>query len=137
MRHLQATDVQLFVHLTWRTQNGRPLLEDDQLRQAAILAVRTGIRSHFCRVLAISATPCQMDMIASFPASLPITDLLRIAHGAAQEALALLRRLMTGNSKEIAIYWEPGYTAHTLNASEAAHAVAYLRQHLIDEPPAA
>ena len=127
MRHLQATDMQLFVHLTWRTQNSRPLLGNDQLRQAAFLAVKARTRSHFCQVLAISATPCQMDMVASFPASLPITSLLRIAHEAAQEALVRLQRTMPGNFLELPHYWEPGYTAHTLNAAEAAQAKAYLK----------
>lgn len=129
--------MQLFVHLTWRTQNGRPLLGGEQLRQAVYVAVKARIRSHFCQVLAISATDCQMDMIVSFPASLPITDLLRIAHKAAQEALTRLQRMMTGNFQELPVYWEAGYRAHTLNASEAAEATAYLRQRLVAEPPAA
>ena len=128
--------MQLFVHLTWRTQDGRPLLGSEQLRQAVYVAVKAHIRSHSCQVLAISATDCQMDMVARFPASLPITDLIRIAHKAAQEALVRLQRMVTGNFQEMAAYWEPGYTAHTLNAAEAAEAAVYLRQHLMGAPPA-
>lgn len=130
MLHLQATDMQLFVHLTWKTQGGRPFLGNDQLRQAAIRAVTARIRSHFCQVLAISATACQIDMVVSFPASLSVTDLLRIAHGAAQEALTRLQQTMTGSFREMPRYWGPGYTAYTLNATEAAQAQTYLRQRL-------
>jgi len=137
MLHLQAKDMQLFVHLTWKTQGSRPLLGNDQLRQVASQAVTTRIRAHLCQVLAISSTACQMDLVASFPASLPIAILLRISEEAAQEALVRLQQMMSGNSRELSGYWGPDYTAHTLNAAEAAQAKTYLRQHLIDAPPVA
>jgi len=131
MLHLQAADTQLFVHLTWGTQGGRPLLGNDQLRQAAILAVRNRIRSHFCQVLAICATDCQVDMVASFPASLPVTSLLRMAHDSAQEALVRLQETMSGNFQDLPRYWGSGYTAHTMSAAEAAQAETYLRRRLL------
>ena len=137
MLHLQAKDMQLFVHLTWKTQGSRPLLGNDQLQQVASQAVTTRIRAHLCQVLAISSTACQMDLVASFPASLPITVLLRISEKAAQEAVVRLQKVMSGNFRELSGYWGPDYTAHTLNAAEAAQAKTYLRQHLIDAPPVA
>ncbi len=132
MLHLQATDPQLFVHLTWKTKDNRPLLGNDQLRQAAYLAVTARTRALFCRVLAIGGTTCQINMVASFPASLPITSLLRISHEAAQDALEGLQGTMSGDVPDIPCYWAPEYTAHTLNAAEAAEAKAYLRQRLGD-----
>ncbi len=133
MTHLQCTDAQLFVHLAWSTHNDRPILGDDESRQAAYLAIMARIRSQFCQVLAIGGTACQIEMVASFPASLPINVLLRVAREAAQEALARQQERMSGNFRELPCYWEPDYTAHTLNAFEAAQAKTYLRQRL---PPA-
>jgi len=135
MSHLQCTDARLFVHLTWGTRDARPILGDDESRQAAYLAIKARTRSQFCNVLAIDSTPCQVHLVASFPASLPINVLLRIAREAAQEALVRLQETMSGNLREMACYWEPGYTAHTLNAAEAAEAKAYLRQRLTLPPP--
>ena len=131
MLHLQAADAQLFVHLTWGTQGGRPLLGNDQLRQAATLAVTKRIRSHFCQVLAISATDRQMDMVASFPASLPVTSLLRMAHDSSQEALVRVYEMMTGDAQGLPRYWGSDYTAHTMSAAEAAQAETYLRRRLL------
>lgn len=128
MLHLQAADTQLFVHLTWGTQGGRPLLGNDLLRQTATLAVTKRIRAHFCKVLAIRATDRRMDMVASFPASLAVASLLRMAHDSSQEALVQLQEMMTGGSQSLPRYWGSDYTAHTMSAAEAAEAGTYLIQ---------
>jgi len=135
MSHLQCTDAQLFVHLTWGTQDDRPLLGDDESRQAAYLAIKARTRSQLCRVLAIGGTPCQVHMVISFPPSLPIHTLLRIAREAAQEAITRQQEMMSGNFRELPCYWGPGYTAHTLSAAEAAQAKTYLQQRLTLPPP--
>jgi len=134
MLHLQAADTQLFVHLTWGTQGGRPLLGNDQLRQVATLAVTKRLRSHSCEALAISATDRRMDMVASFPASLPITSLLRIAHDSSEEAMVRVQEMMTGTSQGLPRYWGSDYTAHTMSAAEAAQAGAYLKACLQQRP---
>lgn len=133
MTHLQCTDAQLFVHLTWGTHDDRPILGDDESRQAAYLAITTRTRSQLCHVLAIGGTACQIEMIVRFPASLSITSLLRVAREAAKDALTRQQVTMSGSFRELPCYWEPDYTARTLNAFEAAQAKTYLRQQL---PPA-
>lgn len=135
MLHVQATDPQLFVHLTWKTLDSRPLLGDDQLRQAAFCAIKARTRSQLCRVLAIGGTPCQVHMVVSFSASLPINTLLRIACEAAQEAITRQQEVVNGNWQEPTGFWQRDYTAHTLNAAEAAEADAYLRQRLTPPSP--
>lgn len=134
MLHLQAADTQLYVHLTWGTQGGHPLLCNDLLRQTATLAVTKRIRAHFCQVLAIRATDRRMDMVASFPASLAVASLLRMAHDSSQEALVQLQEMMTGGSQSLPRYWGSNYTAHTMSAAEAAEAGAYLKACLQQRP---
>ena len=135
MSHLQCMDAQLFVHLTWGTRDARPLLGDDESRQAAYLAIMTRTRSQLCNVLAIDGTPCQVHMVVSFPASLPINALTRIAREAAQEAITRQQGVMGSGFQELSCYWAPDYTAHTLNAAEAAEAKTYLRQCLTSRFP--
>lgn len=135
MSHLQCKDAQLFVYLAWGTRDSRPLLGDDQLRQAAFFAIKARTRSQLCRVLAIGGTSCQVHMVVSFPASLPINALLRVAREAAQEAMIRQQETMSGNFQELPCYWEPDYTAHTLNAGEAAQAQTYLSQQVASAAP--
>ena len=134
MLHLQAADAQLYVHLSWGTQGDRSLLVSDQHRQVATLAVTKCVRSHSCEALAISATDRRMDMVARFPASLPITSLLRIVHDSSQEALGRFHEMMTGGFQCLPRYWGSGYEAHTLSAAEAAQAGAYLKACLQQRP---
>ncbi len=134
MSHLRSTNAQLFAHLTWGTQDDRPLLGDDQLRQAAFLAIKARTRSQLCQVLAIGGTPCQVHMVVSFSPSLPLNTLCRIAREAAQEALVRQQEI-AGSVREPSCCWGPDYTAHTLSAAEAAEANSYLRQRLTPLSP--
>ena len=128
MRHPQATDPRLFVHLTWKTHDDCPLLGNDQLQQAAFFAIRAKTRFQLCQVLAIGGTSCQVHLIASFPASLSVHDLLRIARDAAQEAITRQQEAVNGNWQAPRAFWQRDFTAHTLSAGEAAQAQAYLSQ---------
>ena len=111
MSHLQCTDAQLFVHLTWKTLDSRPLLGDDQLQQAAFCAIKARTRSQLCQVLAIGGTPCQVHMVVSFSPSLPLNILCRIAREAAQEAVVRQQEMTSGNFRELPCCWGPDYTA--------------------------
>ena len=130
MSQMESHDVQLFVYFTWETRSGSPLLGDEQIRQAAHQAIQTRIRSQLCRVLAIASTPCQIHLIARFPASLPIKDIVSIAREAAQEAIFRHQIMFEGDSLEMRFLWERKFTAHTLSAAEAAQAQTYLQQQI-------
>jgi REP element-mobilizing transposase RayT len=130
MSHMESHDVQLFVYFTWETRNDSPLLGDEQIRQVAHSAIQTRIRSQLCRVLAIASTPCQIHLIARFPASMPIKDIVSIAREAAQEAIFRYQTLFEGNSPELRSLWERKFIAHTLSATEASQPQAYLQQQI-------
>ncbi len=84
----ESTD--LFVYISWKTRGGKPLLADDQVRQAAYLAITKRTRTQLCRVLAISGTCTQVHAVFRFPASLAISQIGRTAMQAAGKSVAQL-----------------------------------------------
>ncbi len=142
MSHLQTSDTQLFVHLSWGTHNHCPILNNDQLRQVAYHAIMARTRSQLCQVLAIGGTSSQIHMIVRFPASLPIISLLRVAREAAKEAITRQQETLDGNWQEPTCFWDHEYTAHTLNDAEAAQAKTSLSRRIAEaslppQPPCA
>lgn len=130
MSYPESKDAQLFVYLTWETRDDCPVFHDDQLRQAAYLAIKARTRTQLCHVLALGGTPCQIHMIAQFPASLPVNALLRMSREAAQEAITRHQEMLNGSPKDTRSLWGREYTAHTLNALDVAQAQTYLRQQI-------
>lgn len=128
MSHRESQDTQLFVYLQWGTRDGKPVLHNDQLRQAAYLAITTRTRSQLCHIVAIDGTASQIGMIVQFPASFPISTVLKVSREAAQEAVLRHEEMVNGCSRETASLWDRAYIAQTLSAGEAADANVYLRQ---------
>ncbi len=130
MSHRESQDAQLFVYLQWRTRGDKPVLHNDQLRQAAYLAITARTRLQLCHIVAIDGTPCQIGMIVQFPASFPISNVLKVSREAAQEAILRHEEMVNGCSRETASLWDRAYTAQTVSADEAAEANVYLRQRI-------
>ncbi len=130
MFHSNSQDVQLYIYFTWKTRDDRPILSDDQIRQASYQAIQTRIRSQLCQVLAIASTPCQIHLIARFSASMPIKSLVSIAREAAEEAISRHHEMLNGCPLDSRSPWEREFTAHTVNAAEAAHAHTYIQQRM-------
>ncbi len=130
MLHRESQDTQLFVYLQWRTQGDKPVLHNDQLRQAAYLAITTRTRSQLCHIVAIDGTASEIRMIVRFPASFPISTVLKVSREAAQEAILRHEEIVNGCSRGTVSLWDRAYTAQTLSAGEAAEANVYLRQRI-------
>ena len=130
MSHRESQDTQLFVYLQWRTRDDKPVLHNDQLRQAAFLAITARTRSQLCHIVAIDGTSCQIGMIVRFPASFPISTVLKVSREAAQEAVLRHEEMMNGCSRETTSLWDRAYTAQTVSACDAAEAHLYLRQRI-------
>lgn len=130
MLHRESQDTQLFVYLQWGTRDGKPVLHNDQLRQAAYLAIAARTRSQLCHIVAISGTSRQIGMIVRFPASFPISNVLKVSREAAQEAVLRHEEITSGCPRETASLWDRAYTAQTVSACDAAEANRYLRQRI-------
>ena len=132
MAHFTNSPEDLFVHISCRTQDGKPLLADDEVRQAAHLAVRTCIRTLRCRVLALRGTCNQLDVVVQFPASVPVSQIARCAMQAAGESVSHLMGTAHSHRRDTVLLWERHYTTCTLSAGEAAEAEAYLCRQAAD-----
>ena len=125
----QVKDAQLFVYLSWKTQAGLPILESDEIQQAAHLAIAHRARAQFSRILAIGSTSREVHMVVRFPASLSVSIIARTSRVSAQQAISQLLGLY-GQPAATASVWESHYTARSLNAAEASEAEAYLRRQI-------
>jgi REP element-mobilizing transposase RayT len=130
MPNLESQDVQLFVYFTWKTRNDSPLLGDEQIRQAAYSAIQTRLRSQLCRVLAICSTPCQIHLIARFPASMSIKTIVSVSREAAEQAIFRQQEILSGCPREVYSLWARDFIAHTVSAAEAAQPQTYLQQQI-------
>ncbi len=128
MSHLQSRDAALFVYLAWDTRGGLPVLNCEELRQAAYLAITLGARSHRCHVLAIGGTDGSIQLIAQLAPSLSVCDVVRLAQDASGIAIARQAETFQGRLISRDHLWANGYLTHTLRRTDAAEAEIYLRQ---------
>ncbi|MGI4788386.1 MAG: transposase [Janthinobacterium lividum] len=131
--YLQSKDAALFVYLAWGTRDGLPVLGDDQVRQAAYLAITMRTRSQLCQVLAIDGTPGRIHLIVRFPPSLAVSLVARMAQEAGGAAIAHQSELFHGRPVFQEMLWERDYTSRTLQQTDAAEAPAYLRRQIAAE----
>lgn len=131
VKDAQVKDAQLFVYLSWKTQAGLPILESDEIQQAAHLAIAHRARAQFSRILAIGNTSREVHMVVRFPASLSVSIIARTSRVSAQQAISQLLGLY-GQPAATASVWESDYTAHTLSREDADEATAYLRARITD-----
>lgn len=131
MSHLQSRDAALFVYLAWDTRGGLPVLECEELRQAAYLAITLRARSRLCHVLAIGGTDDSIQLVAQLPPSLSVSDVARLAQDASGIAIARQAETFQGRLISRDHLWEHGYLTHTLRKIDAAEAEIYLRQQTV------
>ncbi len=129
MSHLR-NNMDLFVYISWKTHEGKPLLADDQIRQAALLAITNRTRTQFCHVLAINATCNQVHVVFRFPASLAVSHIACMAKNAAYQSVSQISDTLCTLRPDSAFLWERQFTSHTLNACEAAEAQTYLQRQI-------
>lgn len=128
MPHLQSRDAALFVYLAWDTRGGLPVLDSEELRQAAYRAIITRIRSRFCHVLAIGGTAGRIQLIVQIPPSLSVSDVVRMAQEAGGSAIAHQAETFWGRSISRDHLWDRGFLTHTLPQTDAADAESYLKE---------
>jgi REP element-mobilizing transposase RayT len=133
MSHLQSKNAALFVYLAWGTRDGQPVLDCDQVRQAAFLAIMIRTRSHFCQVLAIDGTAGRIHLIVRFPPSLSISSVARIAQEASSEAIARQTETVSGHLIIPERLWEKDFLTHTLPQTDADGAKTYLQRQIAAE----
>jgi len=136
MPHPHDEDAQLFVYLSWKTQAELPLLDTDEVQQAAHLAIASRTRTHFGRLLAIGSTPSQVHMVVRFPASLSVSVIARTSRVSAQEAITQFLGVC-GQPAATAPLWDSAYIARTVSREDADQATAYLRARIADAKAAA
>lgn len=136
MSHLRSKDADLFVYLSWATEGAFPLLDTDQLQQAAYLAITTRARSQFCHLLAIGGTASRLHLVCRFPASLSITSIVKIGQSACAEAVARLWETIERGRREPSPLWERTYTARTLSSTEAGDARDFVCRRIAEIAPA-
>lgn len=117
MSRSQCKDGSLFVYLSWRTRDKKPLLADEQIRQAVSQAITTRARTQFCHTLAVSGTDTEVHAIFRFPASLQVSCIARMSMQAAAEAVTQLSEILYARQIHPAI-WETHFTSQTLSAGK-------------------
>lgn len=133
MTTLQSTDAALYVYVAWGTQDGKPVLECDQARQAAYIAIIARTRSQFCHVLAIDGTESKVQLIIQFPPSLPVSMVVRLAQEAGSRAIAQYSETIQGRPVWRERLWERHYKTHTLKQMDTLQAQEYLRRQVAAE----
>ena len=127
MPSVQSKDPQLFVHLAWETCSAGPALPDDEFQQATHLAIQNRLRFLCCHLIAIGSSKGKTQMVAHFPASLPISAVACSSYSAATEAITRLHELLYGTKVDPETLWSRNYAAQTLPPMDAAQARAYLQ----------
>ena len=129
---LHSKDAALFAYAAWGTRDGQAVLDCDQTRQAAYLAITIRLRSRFCHVMSVGGTASQIHLIARFPASLPISDIIRMGQAAAEEAIVRVQETFEDRPLRTRTLWETQYTTHTLGVTDARDAHSYLRRQIME-----
>ena len=133
MSTVQSKDSALFVYLAWGTRHNLPVLDCDQIRQAAYLAITNRTRSLLCHVVAISGTAGSIHLIVRFPPSLSVSTVARTAQDAGGEAVAHQSETFQGQFVCQRRLWGSHCTTRTLPQIDAAEARAYLRHQIAAE----
>lgn len=120
----------LFVHVSWKTRAGEPTLACDQLRQAALTAIRVQTRHYLCRILAMNCTPDRVDVVFRVPASLPVAQVARMSMKESDRAMTRFWQIFRAEPVPARNFWAREFTSRSLNAAEASEAEDYLRRQL-------
>ena len=122
-------DAELFVHLRLETRGTAPWMANPDVAQAAETVLAMRARQHRCRVLAIGSGDDHLHVVFSFPASMPLNQLIRLMQHVSGAAAA--RALMIQGVPDVPpeTIWSGRYQLDTLSQGDVAGLVAYVCRH--------
>ena len=117
----------LFVHVKWETRSSAPLLQGEDISQAAYTAISNCARQFRCRTRAIGGTPDHIHAVFQFPASVPISVLVRQTEQASSEAVARYLQFLCGHSVSTETIWDNRHGLRTIGECELPAIMDYVQ----------
>ena len=104
-------------------------MADPDVAQAAETALASRARQHRCRVLAVGSGDDHLHAVFSFPASMPLNQLIRQMQQVSGDAAARALTISGGPGVPPEGVWNCRHKLDTLSQTDVAGLVAYICQH--------
>jgi REP element-mobilizing transposase RayT len=125
------TDAELFVSLRLTTADQVPLFADENVVQAAEIALKSFIRMHRCHILALGNEPNQLYLVIKFIASLSPSELMRMVRETSAEAIARFLSIEHQHPVSPNNVWDRTYLIDTLSPADVPDAIANVYRRVV------
>jgi putative transposase len=118
---MKDTYMEMYFHFVWATK-GREEMITSTVRQTLYAYIQGICREHGICVYALGAMPDHVHLACDLPTTLAVADFVKQIKGGS----AHLVNHSPETPKTMALRWQPGYGALTLNSQDLKRVISYI-----------